>query len=447
MSRQSKRAEFLGGGISAFLRDRSGNVALLSALLLPVILGGFGLGAEVSTWQQNQRVMQNAADAAAVAAATNAGASYNLEAKAVASQYGFQDGVGGVHVSASNAATCPGGGATCYSVIITKAVPLLLAQLVGYQGDTVVAGSAAKLVSATAIAVQDTTPRPYCLLALAGSGAQGIRTNGAPKANMAGCNLMSNSDATCNGHNLGADIGDAFGTNNGCGVVANSNIPKAPDPYAGLVAKIPSNPCSTYPQEPSGKKGTPLPTSNQLSGAQNWGGTTVLCGDVQLTGDVTVNASAPGAVLVIENGQLDTNGYALKTNLGSALTIIFSGTNDPTYQHVPSGGGTLDIQAPSSGDWSGVAIYQDPRLTSGVDISAAGNSPTWDITGLVYLPHASVTFSGAVNKSSNGKSCFGLVVDNVLINGTGGILAQGECGAAGLSLPSGNLPDRGKLVS
>ena len=109
-------------------------------------------------------------------------------------------------------------------------------------------------------------------------------------------------------------------------------------------------------------------------------------------------------------------------------------------------GGTLDFNAPSTGPWSGIAIYQDPSLTSGVDISAAGNSPTWKITGLAYLPHASVTFSGAVNKSSNGASCFVMVVDNITINGTGSILETGGCQAAGLNMPTAQLPGRGELV-
>ena len=159
-----------------------------------------------------------------------------------------------------------------------------------------------------------------------------------------------------------------------------------------------------------------------------------MCGDLQLTGNVTATAS-PSGVLVIENGQLDTNGYTFQTTSGSGLTVIFSGTSG-SYTHAPTGGGTLDIAAPTSGVWSGVAIYQDPSLTTGVDISAAGNSPTWDITGLVYLPHASVTFSGAVNKSSNGNACFALVVDNITINGTGDILTHGGCASAGLTLPS-----------
>src|SRR6202023_3962887 len=190
-----------------------------------------------------------------------------------------------------------------------------------------------------------------------------------------------------------------------------------------------------YPQEPTKKSGSALPGSNQWSGFQSMSGNVVVCGDLQLTGDVTVDAPA-GAVLVIENGQLDTNGFSLTTTKGSGLTVVFSGSNSGSYTHAPTGGGTLDITAPTSGAWSGVAIYQDPKLTAGVDISAAGNSPTWDISGLVYLPHSSVLFSGAVNNSSNGASCFGLVVDNITINGTGEILKTGGCAAAGLTLPN-----------
>jgi len=107
----------------------------------------------------------------------------------------------------------------------------------------------------------------------------------------------------------------------------------------------------------------------------------------------------------------------------------------------------LDIAAPTSGAWQGVAIYQAPSLNSGVNVSAAGNTPTWDISGLVYLPHSSVTLSGAVNKASNGQSCFGLVVDNILINGTGAVLEHGACPLAGLALPTGVGFVRGELVN
>ncbi len=94
-----------------------------------------------------------------------------------------------------------------------------------------------------------------------------------------------------------------------------------------------------------------------------------------------------------------------------------------------------------------MAIYQDPKLSTGVNIKEAGNSPTWKISGMVYLPHSNVTMSGAINKSTYGESCFGLVVDNLTINGTGAIMAHGNCGEAGLNLPTGTAPTgRGTLV-
>lgn len=50
------------------------------------------------------RSMQNAADAAAIAAATNGGSNYDAEARAVAAAYGFIDGANTVSVTVSNAA-------------------------------------------------------------------------------------------------------------------------------------------------------------------------------------------------------------------------------------------------------------------------------------------------------------------------------------------------------
>jgi len=58
---------------------------------------------------------------------------------------------------------------------------------------------------------------------------------------------------------------------------------------------------------------------------------------------------------------------------------------------------------------------------------------------LTYFPHASATFKGAVNKSANGASCFVMVGDNILIDGTADILATGGCAAAGLAMPTDNV--------
>ena len=94
-------------------------------------------------------------------------------------------------------------------------------------------------------------------------------------------------------------------------------------------------------------------------------------------------------------------------------------------------------------------MYQKPGSAS--SISLAGSNSTLDITGLVYLPNATVTLSGAVNHSSSGATCFVLVALNVTINGNGQILqTTSGCNAAGLTPPSlvvgGGTLTREKLV-
>ncbi len=426
------------------LSDRRGNIAVLTALAMPVLAGSVGLGAEVASWYGAKREMQNAADSAAIAAATNASDNFEQEGRAVAARYGYRDGQNNVTVTVEDGVPCPTGGADCYRATVSRVRPLLLAQLVGFQGRQSLDGAAATRISATAVAVQALAPREYCVLALAGSGAQGIRANGTPNAELSGCSVMSNTSARCTGHGLNADYGDAAQSSDGCGRRNNSNVPPISDPYAHLASAIPAQSCGTYYWAPDKKKDPALPSSNHLHGMMDFG-VKHICGDAQANGPVLINQ--PNSILVIHGGRLDLQGYTLETRPGASLTIIFTGEHFSQHDHIPMGGGMLDIAAPTSGPWKGVAVYQDPALTQGVDITEAGNSPAWSITGLVYLPHADVAFSGVVNKASNGASCFALVTDTLLVNGTGQILAHGECPQAGLPLPESDVPSRGKLLS
>ena len=439
----------------------------MMAFLLPILIGGLGLGFEASNWYMQTRAMQNAADSAAIAAAANASSNYDVEAKAVAAQYGFVDGTNNVTVTASNTATCPSGGNTCYSVTITSMVPIFLAQVVGYQGDTTVSGVKEKTLSSAAIAKQSAIQSPICLLALDTSGTA-LRTNGAPKADFTGCTVFSNAGATCNGSNLKATYGIAVGTNGGGAGCGNKQISNYPTPLTtpgcptncydkilandtGMSASALSKCGGSYPQY---AKKTGYPT--QISALSDFKSFTdsnsntvyVACGDTQLSKNITFPA---GSVVVIENGNLDLGGNTLS---GTALTLTFSGTADTksvTYGHAPTGNGTLDIQAPTSGIFSGVALYQDSNLTgSGVDVSYAGNSPTWNITGLVYMPNSSLTISGAINKSANGADCMVQIAKDILVNGTGLIYAQSPdgsgCKSAGLIQPTATIPGRSQLV-
>ena len=134
-------------------RDNRGQIAILTALMAPVLIGGLGIGVESSYWYVQQRGAQNAADAAVVAAATNTSPSYVAEGQAVAAKMGFPNGANNTTVAVTNSATCPGGG-TCYQVTVTQVVPLQLAQLIGYHGDATLNGSSAVTISAISYSLQ-----------------------------------------------------------------------------------------------------------------------------------------------------------------------------------------------------------------------------------------------------------------------------------------------------
>ena len=344
-------------------KNQRGGVAIMMGLLFPVVLAGLGLGFEISNWYLRSRAMQNAADAAVMAAASNGEDNFNVEAAAVAAHYGFVDGASNVSVTASNNAPCPEGvdvTSSCYSVSISSVVPLFLSQLVGYVGDLKNDGIPQKLLTSAAVAVQATIQQPLCLLTLSKSGT-GLRTNGAPNSNFNGCTVMSNSKATCNGSDLKANYGLAASSNDGCGIKKKSNIPVVADPYASLAINIPADNCGTgenaYPQEPKKHNDPPLPATNTWWGTKSISGVKQVCGDIQLSGSDEVVITTPdnqiGAVIVIYNGQLDLNGKTLRTAVGSAVTIVFSGTSSSmNYAHAPTDnstgqGGHFNIQAPS----------------------------------------------------------------------------------------------------
>jgi Flp pilus assembly protein TadG len=466
----------VGHALLGLYANQRGTVAVIMAFVFPILIAGFGLGFEITNWYLATRSMQNAADAAAIAAATNGSANYNTEAAAVATQYGYTNGSNNVTLAASNAATCPADPSLtppCYSVTITSVQPLVLTEVIGYLGNSTLNGGRAQTLTSTAVANKPNIQTPICLLGLDTSGTA-VRSNGGPTTDFTGCTVMSNSAGTCNGSNLNATMGLAHATNNGCGIIQHSSVPIVPDPYAAMANNIrsdlnnfPTKCGNSYAQESrshgswsGGNKWGMLgsTTTMTLTGTDAAGATTannrLVCGDLVLGGDVTIDAPA-GAVLYIENGLLDLQGNTLRTANGSALTIVFTGTNTGSYQHIPtdnSGGsrGVLDIEATKTGPFPGMALYQDPSLTRNVDFNYAGNSPTWNLTGGTYFPNADVTVSGVVNKSANGAQCFVMVAKDVLLNGNGAFYSQtpdgSGCQAAGLDMPKATIPGRTKLV-
>jgi len=425
-------------------RDRRGNVATLVALLIIPLAGVLGVATEASNWYAINRGAQNAADSAVIAAAQNGtinagGTTYITEAQSVASNLGFTNGANSTTVTPVKNQPCPppGTGSSCYKVTVNRVVPVNMMRVFGYP--------ATQAVTASAIAGLVNSVTNYCILSLAGSGT-GILINGGPNVNFTGCNLMSNSTGasnpnpatTCNGQNPGAAVVSAVGTADpGCGAVSHSGATAVADPYTHYATDNPSDLSDT--------------TCGGAYGGVTWNTppvftpVTKVCGNLTLGTNITIPS---GTVLVIQNGSMNLNSYTLS---GSGVTVAFNTTvGQANVVPFSTGTGTLDLSSPQSGTWSGVAIYQNRQngSTAVLPQTYDGNKPTWDVSGLVYMPYIDLTFKGIVNKSSAGYTCFALVANTFQISGNGAIYANpmSQCIQQGLVLPNNIVSSRVALL-
>jgi len=429
--------------------DRRGNISTMVALLIVPLVGLLGLATETGGWYVIHRGAQNAADAAVVAAAQNglinpSGTTYITEARSVSANLGYANG-GSTTVTPVNGQACPapGTGSACYKVTVSRDVPINLIKILGYTGT---GGSGTQTVSASAIAGPVNVVTNYCVLTL-GLHNEGITLNGAPTADFSGCNFMSNSDSTSGGHGATncngssftkADLVAAVGTADpNCGGVAYSGATAIVDPYTHYATDNPSDLTDTC--------------SGSYPGAV-WNSSTIFtpvskfCGNVTVNGAVTIPS---GTVVVIQNGSLDLVDNSRSVTAPNS-TIVFnttpSGTNKVPI--VESGGGTLSISSPNTGPWSGVALYQNRQNGSTVPVtqSFSGNKPTWNVTGLVYMPYVDMEFKGIVSKY--GYSCFAVVSYSFQISGNGAIydVPMSQCIQAGLVLPNNIVSSRVALL-
>lgn len=433
------------------LAGRGGAVSPLFALLLIPLIGVLALAAEVSGWYYTQRSMQNAADTAAMAAATNGSSTYASEAWAAAAKYGFSNGVANTTVQPSTV-TCPPGtpdnAKTCYRVVITKALPIYLARAVGFSGDTDVGGTRGQTISASAIA-SSRVDAGYCILTMSheGSAQTAFRISGAPNTNLGGCDVFTNGSLRCNGGGgdtfgiaRGYSVGALPGGSNICGSDPKGGQSPLADPIASLsnATDIPSAPGGCTSVTKLGGQ-----TINLSAGALS------VCGDLTINGAVNVAAGQSGGVIRIYNGNLVLKpGSSLVAPVGTGLTIIFTGTAGNNAAGFMTGSGTLDFGAPTSGTWAGVAVYQDSRMTKASDQIYSGNSPTFNITGLVHAPYANIGFKGAINHQTGGLACLSIISNTLEDKGGGSIFPNptSQCYEARVTLPGGSLVSRQALV-
>jgi Flp pilus assembly protein TadG len=409
--------------LRSFIRNAQGSVLPLFALLAVPLLAGVGAAVDYSRAAAVRTKLQASLDTALLAGVKDGSANWRNVA---ASVFDADAAALSATVATPSFRTDGNGG---YTASVNASVSTSFMTIFAMNSVAVAASSSAITSS----------PENSCILTLDGAkplSDTGMNFGGAPSISLSGCNVRSNTSLNCNGHDSGADQSIAAGSATGC-ANPKSNARVVPDIYARLVKYITPLCGGLSLGVTWNASSTNIPSGVKTASREGYTEYHV-CGDLTLTGTGTLINDAPSAdsVIVIENGNLVLANKAVVNTVRTAIVMTATG-NSAGLIDFPNGNGqsaTLSLSPPldPADPWQGVALYQNPNLTTPVD-SKWGPGATLNADGVVYLPYADITASGIA--ASNNYKCTKIVTHTFDTNGNVNLnFAQtnGGCGTIGL---------------
>ena len=168
----------------SFRYSRRGSVAITIGLVLPVVIGMAGLGAEITYLLYKQRQMQSVADAAALGGATALQRGYpapSVESQGISGFLGFVNGGSdGVTVTVNNPPLSGSQTNNGAAVEVIESQPQTLVMVSLFRSG---------LFNVAARAVATSGSGSYCVLQLNGSNSTGVTMNNGATANLTQCGL------------------------------------------------------------------------------------------------------------------------------------------------------------------------------------------------------------------------------------------------------------------
>ena len=395
--------------LAAFGCDGSGSVAIMTALLMPVLVLGMGLGAETGYTYMTQRNLQHAADLAAHTGGVRLRAGDSPEAihaaaLHVATAAGFAAEMGDFDLHTPPSSGPNAGNTNSVEVLLTRNQPRFLSAILSNEPI---------LIGARAVAQVTASNSAACVLALAPTQSRAITVSGNTDVSLEGCDVASNSNAS-----------DAFWMANssanlavGCvhtvgGYVSSTNLrlldcvapndyaPKVRDPYADL-----EEPSTNIPCETNTNVSVFEPTHMHPSGVMAMR----ICGGL----DIKTQVSFKPGLYIIDGGDLSLNANADATSAEAGMTVdgaTFFLTGNSRLKLTGNGG--LNMQAPTSGPYDGVLIFAS-RSQSGLTHEIRGNSGS-TTQGALYAPTTNISFSG---NSTTTNGCTQVIANTVEFTG------------------------------
>jgi Flp pilus assembly protein TadG len=420
-------------------RDKRGNALLIAGAAMPLLIGAAGLANDTIQWTLWKRQLQRAADSAAIAGV------YERE-----SASGSTSGVPGVvthdlslnnHVWMSLKTGYPtyaypaDAGVQRNQVTVTVAIQQRLAfsSLFMSTAPTIIASATAASVAAGGTA---------CMQALESSAsATGITNSGNTTVNAPTCILYSNSPSS-NSASAGGSSSVTAKAVAGVGGIAQSNnwhvqqyipySPPLPDPFAGVNVDPSDMHCTTAAAD-----------KNTNWAAMKTAGINCFSSLSTQPHD-TINVPADFGPIYINGGNVDFKGTFNCTGCTVVLTNSDTSPTATIGSWDTNAQASNNITAPTTGNYAGIAIYQDRRATSGTNKVNGGSDNV--IQGAIYFPKTILQINGSGTAVS---LCAMWVAKDIVLTGNSGIAisAPDDASCAGSGMPSTSAVRMVRLVA
>ena len=432
--------------VRRLVRDRRGNTLVIVAATLPLLVGSAGLATDTIQWALWKRQLQRAADSAAIAGVYDRiqTGSTSTVSTAVDRDLAINQHTGMSLASSYPQISFPGDSGT-----MTTQVKVVLAvqRKLSFSGMFM---SNPPLIKTEATAASVPGSDDYCVISLENTNAMGIQGSGSGTVEM-DCGLITNSTSSNSAAAQGSSIIKATVIASAGGIAHSNNwqvdkydpfVPQIEDPYKDVTPNPSDMKCAVSTSV--SKKGevttTPLALTEDtdLSTAVDANGDPANCFESLSVGSGKT-LTLPSGTYYINGGGANiqgtlnaTNGTTIVLTNKSTSTSATIGTFDMNAQ------GSLNITAPTSGEYKGIAIYQDRRATDSG--GSANNMPasapnkinggsSGGVTGVLYFPSQQVTFNGG---SGTTAKCTQFVTRRIQFSGNNTTKIKKDCSGAGI---------------
>ena len=378
--------------LKPLVRNDRGNVLILTAMGLPVLIGGAGFAVDTAQWYLWQRELQTAVDAAALSGAYShaQGKAYATTAEA---ELARNIDATLLKTKSTELGSWPGGSANAVTVTATAQRSLPFSSMFLTAAPTLNA-------TATAAVIDD---GEHCMISLEEEAASAIAVSGNALLEL-GCGIASNSRAE-----PAITLGDNAQVEASPLTAVGSIIAKDEN-LIGTSTIRPYSTEQTNPFEDVTYTGSPPARTYSKNVPQLEPGT--YTGGLDLLANHTM---APG-VYVIDGGVFKVN--ASQTLTGSGVTIVLK--NGATMQI--NGSANVNLTAPTStaagvpSEMVGVLVFEDASTAgSTVRTSTINGNSSLHLGGAIYLPRQHVQISGNSDPTTE---CLLLVSKTMDISGT-----------------------------